>query len=219
MCTSLELDESHSQWIVFTQLNESGRFDLDAWNGYRADRARVLDHLQQNNITDKVILAGDSHANCVFDLARTPLSSPPSTRNRCLPPPDPNETASYDPATGDGALGVEFAGTAVTSTSAFGPGIALAAADQIITALVAAPGNEQPWQWSEESYRGFFTLTINPGTMMATYYAMENVSNANTNSFAGAQFVVNAGENKSQWPVAGRSVQAGVLESSVVNVW
>ena len=88
---------------------------------------------------------------------------------------DPNDTANYDPATGEGALGVEFAGTAVTSTSAFGAGIAPAAADKISTALVAAPGNEQ-LQWSEGSYRGFFTLELTPKTVNATYYAMRNVS-------------------------------------------
>ena len=44
--------------------------DLDAWDGYRANRARVLDHLQQNNISNTIILAGDSHANWVSDLAR-----------------------------------------------------------------------------------------------------------------------------------------------------
>ncbi|KZV69015.1 hypothetical protein PENSPDRAFT_727418 [Peniophora sp. CONT] len=200
------LDESQSrgaiwrvigQQIVFTQLNESGAFDVDAWDGYRANRARVLDHLQQSNITNTIILAGDSHANWVSDLAH------------------PNDT-TYDPATGEGALGVEFAGTAVTSTSAFGAGIAPTAADKISTALVAAPGNEQ-LQWSEGSYRGFFTLTINPDTLTATYYAMRNVSNANLDSFASAEFVVNAGENKLQRPVGGGSVKAGVLKSSVVN--
>ncbi|VDB87290.1 unnamed protein product [Peniophora sp. CBMAI 1063] len=84
---------------------------------------------------------------------RTPTGSPTSPICPSLPPPahhrspssytDPNDTANYDPATGEGALGVEFAGTAVTSTSAFGPGMGPAAADNISTALVAAPGNEQ----------------------------------------------------------------------------
>ncbi|KAK7466976.1 hypothetical protein VKT23_004039 [Stygiomarasmius scandens] len=63
------------QQIVFTQLNESGSFDLDAWDGYRANRLRVLDHLYSNSIQNTVILAGDSHANWVSDLARTSLDT------------------------------------------------------------------------------------------------------------------------------------------------
>lgn len=43
--------------------------DLDAWDGYRANRARILDHLYQHDISNTVILSGDSHANWVSDLA------------------------------------------------------------------------------------------------------------------------------------------------------
>ena len=80
----------------------------------------------------------------------------------------------YSPVTGDGAIGVEFAGTAVTSTSAFGSHILPAAADAISAQLVAEKGNED-LQWSEGSYRGFFTITIDTKTLNATYYAMSNV--------------------------------------------
>lgn len=42
----------------------------DAWDGYRANRARVLDYLYENKISNTVILSGDSHANWASDLAR-----------------------------------------------------------------------------------------------------------------------------------------------------
>ncbi|TFY83234.1 hypothetical protein EWM64_g767 [Hericium alpestre] len=160
------------QQIVFTQLNKSGRFDLDAWDGYRANRQRVLDHLYQSKIDNTIILSGDSHANWVSDLAH------------------PNDT-SYDPVTGHGAIGVEFAGTAVTSGSAFGTNIQPAAADAMSGVLVKA--NDE-LQWSEGSYRGFFTLTINSDTLTATYYAMNNINSANLDGFVSAQFVVHNGQ-------------------------
>lgn len=74
-------------------------------------------------------------------------------------------------------------------------------------------------QWSEGSYRGFFTLTIDSNTLNATYYAMNNVSAyqdislffqgrlfieytfqgfANLDAFASAHFVV---ENGTSFPV------------------
>lgn len=181
------------QQIVFSQLEEDGSFDLDAWDGYRMNRQRVLDHLYQNKISNTVILAGDSHANWAFDLAH------------------PNDTKTYDPVTGKGAIGVEFAGTAVTSTSSFGAGIAPAAADAISTTLVA---ENIDLQWSEGSYRGFFTLTISNEKLLATYYAMRNVSFANLDFFASANFTVNAGENRLARPVAGGKTLAGVLKSN-----
>lgn len=79
----------------------------------------------------------------------------------------------YDPITGKGALGVEFAGTAVSSTSSFGAGISPLAADAMSSVLVDVNAD---LQWSEGSYRGFFTLTIDSNTLNATYYAMNNVS-------------------------------------------
>ncbi|ETW85800.1 hypothetical protein HETIRDRAFT_432424 [Heterobasidion irregulare TC 32-1] len=182
------------QQIVFTQLNDSGVFDLDAWDGYRANRRRVLDHLYKNKIDNTIILSGDSHANWVSDLAH------------------PNDTR-YDPTTGQGAIGVEFAGTAVTSSSVFGNDIQPAAANAISEVYVTA--NDE-LQWSEGSYRGFFTLTINTSTLTATYYAMKDISSPNLNGFASAQFIVRNGANKLSRPVAGGQVNAGVLKSSVV---
>ena len=79
----------------------------------------------------------------------------------------------YNPTTGAGAIGVEFAGTAVTSGSAFGTGILPAAADVKSQVYVTA---NPDLQWSEGSYRGFFTLTIDPRTVTATYFAMNNIS-------------------------------------------
>ncbi|KAJ3786798.1 PhoD-like phosphatase-domain-containing protein [Lentinula aff. detonsa] len=179
------------QQIVFTQLNESGVFDLDAWDGYRANRERVLNYLYENEINNTIVLSGDSHANWVSDLAH------------------PNDSTTYNPLSGQGAIGVEFAGTAVTSGSSFGTNIAPAAADVKSQEYVAA---NLDLQWSEGSYRGFFTLTIDPNTLNATYYAMRNITFANLDGFASANFVVKAGENKLSRPVAGGSTLAGVLK-------
>ncbi|KAJ3859945.1 PhoD-like phosphatase-domain-containing protein [Lentinula novae-zelandiae] len=175
------------QQIVFTQLNESG----DAWDGYRANRERVLGYLYENKINNTIVLSGDSHANWASDLAH------------------PNDSTTYDPLTGQGAIGVEFAGTAVTSDSSFGTDISPAAADVKSQQYVAA---NLDLQWSEGSYRGFFTLVIGPEVLNATYYAMKNITFANLDGFASANFVVKAGENKISRPVAGGSTLAGALK-------
>lgn len=95
----------------------------------------------------------------------------------------------------------------MTSGSAFGTNIQPAAADVISQNYVQI---NEDLQWSEGSYRGFFTLTLNTTTATATYYAMRNISehcmsfsgnmtltassgNANLDAFASATFVVEAG--------------------------
>ncbi|KAF7305099.1 Alkaline phosphatase D [Mycena kentingensis (nom. inval.)] len=181
------------QQIVFTQLMLDGVTpNLDGWDGYRANRERILTNLQKHKISNAIILSGDSHANWVSDLAH------------------PNGTTTYNPLTGAGSLAVEFAGTAVSSPSVLGAGITPEQADPVSTLLVA---QNPDLQWSEASFRGFFTLTIDAKRVNATYYAMRDLSNPNLSGFVSATFTVNAGENRIQRPVAGGSVAAGVLKS------
>jgi len=180
------------QQIVFSQLNEGGVFDLDAWDGYRANRLRILDFLYNNSIDNTVILSGDSHANWVSDLAIS------------------NDTTTYNSLTGEGAIGVEFAGTAVSSPSPLGQFIAPGPANKVSAEIV---GLNPDLHWSEASYRGFFTLEVAASNVTATFYAMRNLNTSNTDGFASAKFVVHSGQNRLARPVAGGSVLAGVLRN------
>ncbi|KAK7014925.1 alkaline phosphatase D [Favolaschia claudopus] len=173
----------------------------DDWDGYRANRQRVLDHLYRNNISNTIILSGDSHANWVSDLARRPFGSPYWIR--------PPTFSRYNPLTGEGGIGVELAGTAVTSPSAFGVNAPPALTDPVSALFVT--GNPD-LQWSEGSFRGFFTLTIDSKEVNATYYAMKDISTPNLDSFVSAIFNVQVGNNKLSRPVAGGEVAAGVLK-------
>ncbi|KAF7796683.1 hypothetical protein EIP86_007866 [Pleurotus ostreatoroseus] len=78
--------------------------------------------------------------------------------------------------------------------------------------LVTDPLNAD-LQWSEASYRGFFTLTLDTKTATATYYAMSNISNPNLDGFPSATFTVKSGANKLTRPVAGGTVAAGILKA------
>ncbi|TRM58699.1 PhoD-like phosphatase-domain-containing protein [Schizophyllum amplum] len=176
------LSQSQDRGAVWRVLGQQ----IDAWDGYTANRARILNHINASAIDNTIILSGDSHANWVSDLA-----------------------CDYDPTTGAGALGVEFAGTAVTSGSSFGSDITPSAADALSMVLVES---NTALQWSEGYYRGFFTLTVSPEWMNATYYAMENITYANVDGFSSANFTVRAGENKLSRPVAGGDVRAGALK-------
>jgi PhoD-like phosphatase. len=78
------------------------------------------------------MIAGDSHANWVSDLVWL-------------------DESPYNTATGEGSVGVEFAGTAVSSPSPYGQNISLALSVNASKALVAA---NRELQWSELYYRG-----------------------------------------------------------------
>jgi alkaline phosphatase D len=75
--------------------------------------------------------------------------------------------------TGSGAIGVEFAGTGVTSTlGLFVPGT-LEFSNNVSMVFVR---DNPDLQWSEGHFRGFFTIEVTPEFLNTTYYSMQNVS-------------------------------------------
>ncbi|OTA96927.1 hypothetical protein M434DRAFT_388788 [Hypoxylon sp. CO27-5] len=178
--------------IIFSYITESYGLSGDNWNGYIANRNRTLKHLYDNNISNTIFLAGDSHQNWVSDLAW--LDEKP-----------------YDTETGDGAIGVEFAGTAVSSTGYNGLIIpARTAAETRVT-------NNDVLQWQDGYYRGYFLLTITPEKLEARYYGSPSVASRNSWDLPLANFTVVAGANKLSRPVAGGSVEAGYVRGGETN--
>ena len=165
---------------VFSRLNESVAYgnvdplDYDAWDGYQANRNRTFQTLYDYNIKNNVMISGDSHANWVSDLVW--LDNHP-----------------YDPSTGDGSVGVEFAGTAVSSPSPAGQNITLAAANNASSYLIA---DNRELQWSELYYRGYFELHINSKEIQANYFGLPTIVNRNADEISLANFTVVAGEDR-----------------------
>lgn len=111
---------------------------MDAWDGYQANRNRTFAHLYDNNITNNIVMAGDSHASWASDLVWL-------------------GEHEYDPETGAGSIGVEFAGSAVSSPSPAGQNISMGDADMASAILVAS---NRELQWQDLYYRGYYELTI-----------------------------------------------------------
>jgi len=73
-------------------------FNPIAWDGYPAERARLFAFLEEEGITDNVVVSGDLHCSFANDLVD-----------------DPYNPARYDPATGGASVGVELLPGSVTS--------------------------------------------------------------------------------------------------------
>ncbi|KAG8424505.1 hypothetical protein J3458_001288 [Metarhizium acridum] len=180
--------------IVFSRILQNDNWGLngDAWDGYIANRNRTLQHLYDNRIDNNIFLAGDTHQNWVSDLAW--LGNKP-----------------YDKATGNGAIGVEFAGTAVSSSGQNGP-IEPVAGDN---ARSLVKRNEE-LGWQEGYYRGYFQLTITPEEATAQYYGCPTVATRNGWDLPLANFSIAAGGNHLERPIAGGKVESGALKDGEV---
>lgn len=165
---------------VFSRINESLAYgnvdplDYDAWDGYQANRNRTYQTLYNNNITNNIMISGDSHANWVSDLVWL-------------------DHSPYDPSTGAGSIGVEFAGSAVSSPSPAGQNISIAASVQGSQWLVGA---NRELQWSELYYRGYYELHITQQQVQARYFGMPTLVNRNPGEISLANFTVLSGENR-----------------------
>lgn len=184
-------------------MNESFAFgnknplNYDAWDGYAANKNRTLAHLYNNKISNTVFLAGDSHLSWVSDLVWL-------------------DTHPYDPKTGDGAIGVEFAGSAVSSPCPYGQNISLNAANSYSTLLVAS---NRELQWQDVYYRGYFELNVGHDALHASYFGMPTIATRNGYEISLANFTVLSGANKlmrSNGVVGGGVVESGSLKYGTV---
>ncbi|KZP00675.1 hypothetical protein CALVIDRAFT_594869 [Calocera viscosa TUFC12733] len=183
------------QQIVFGALNYTGlgtseTFDFDAWDGYRANRNRFLQHIYDNSIDNVIVLSGDSHANWVFEASLTKVLGLNSSDTR-------------------GQL-VEFAGTAVSSPSPFGQTLPLNTSAIVSEFLVAA---NPDLLWSEGFYRGYYELHVSAQNVTANFFALPDILTRNSNEFQSGSFAVLAGTNQVQRPAGGGVVAAGALQA------
>ncbi|KAH7074144.1 PhoD-like phosphatase-domain-containing protein [Paraphoma chrysanthemicola] len=179
--------------IIFSRMNNSAVYsnplNADQWDGYQSNRNRTLHHLYSNEIGNTAFLAGDSHANWVSDLVWL-------------------DETPYDQVTGAGAIGVEFAGTAVSSTG-YGSGRSIANSSARSAGLVR---DNRELQWAEGYYRGYYELHISPDELNARYYGSPSVATRNPFEVSLANFTVKSGENHLQRNVAGGRVESGALQ-------
>lgn len=148
--------------------------NFDVWDGYAAARRRLYDSIRDARIGNLVVLTGDIHSSWANELTT-----------------DPWDPAVYDPTTGRGALGVEFATPAVSS-----PGVADAAraarrAEQF--------RNTSPHvKYVELRNRGYVLLDLDPERVQGEFWHVATVDAPSREETMAAAFVNEAGASRLQ---------------------
>lgn len=193
--------------IVFSRMNESAAtgvknpFDYDAWDGYVASRNRTLHHLYSNGISNNVFLSGDSHMNWVTDLVWLNGTNP--------------DNMLYDPDTGANSVGVEFAGTGVSSPSPLGETVNIKTANKGSQILIE---DNPELQWQEAYYRGYYEMKINHQSINATYFGMPTILTRNSYEIPLGNFSIVAGANRLTRPVGNGVVESGYIKTGMVKM-
>ena len=151
---------------------------LDIWDGYPAEREELIEFLREEDIDNTVILTGSFHSSVAYEVVDTPaLISFTSVQGfdsipRYAPAP------GYDPATGAGAVAVEFITPSITSANfdeTVGEGPARQLDEQINQPIRPLPnldlGNPNPhMKYVDLLNHGYYLLDVTPDRVQADYY-------------------------------------------------
>jgi len=155
-----------AQWVSDVAEDGPRYFNLDQWDGYQAARDRLL--AEMASVDDVVVLTGDIHSAWASELTATPT--------------DPE---SYDPATGEGSVGVELVATAITS-----PGF-----PELIAGPVEMTSREQNphIKHINLTQRGWIVMDLTAERMQADFYALDGILADEGNAMLDASWSVARG--------------------------
>ncbi len=139
------------QQVMFAPQSVSGAVagNPDSWDGYRAERSRIFDLVEQLRVPNLVVLTGDVHSSWGYDLPRRPDDG-------------------YDPATGRGSLGVEIVCPAISSPPPFQ---GADAATRTAAILQARPH----LKFLDGASRGYVVLDITRERLQADWWLLDTV--------------------------------------------
>ena len=160
------------QQVMFAPQTEPGMTagNPDSWDGYRAARSRVFDMMERARVENLAVLTGDVHSSWAYDLPRNPFKG-------------------YDKATGKGSIGVEFAGTSVTSPSNLGRGPE--GPKQLADTMAARPH----LHYVDGRYRGYFVVDLTRERLQADYFSVATVQERSTAESFEKGFISESGRN------------------------
>jgi alkaline phosphatase D len=164
------------QQIMFSTITLPGTrpTNTDAWDGYPAQRERVLDFVAREQIRNLVILTGDAHSSWGFDVPRSPWNG-------------------YQPASSAGSLAVVLVTPAISSppptmfTSSNGSEAAAAV-------RVALPH----LKYLDGAYRGFILVELTRQRMKADWFFSPDVRIKSDAEMAGGSLVCERGSARLQ---------------------
>ena len=144
--------------------------NADVWDGYQASRERVFDMIEQLKVNNLAVLTGDIHSSWAYDLPRRPYDG-------------------YDKKIGKGSLGVELAGTSISSPSSIGTGPD--GAKQIAGFMA----NRPHLHYVDGNYRGYFILDLTKQRLQADFYGVATVQERSTKERFEKGFITESGRN------------------------
>lgn len=160
--------------------------NLDAWDGYPAERARLLTAIRDGGIDNVVVTTGDIHTTWASDLPLQPFGG-------------------YNPATGAGSVAVEFVTPSVSAAN-LNENLGIPPEDvpeNMPTANEIGLRQAYPQLKTVElDEHGYFVLDLTPARAQADWYYVNDIRRADSGERFSRAFFTAAGENHLQTAAA-----------------
>lgn len=207
------ISKSTSQWkiianqVIFSEINikwanAGGLFAdkyaelestlLDYWEGYPAEKDAIISHIKSKKLNDVLILSASMHCALAFDVTARP------TRYTRL-----NEAPSYNPATGNGSIAVEFATPSITSANFDDRSGKMFANlfQNMINKKIPEPIGYNPnphLKYADLQQHGYFILQLSKKQAIASYYFTDQLLERSVKEHKGAVLAVQSGKSRVQ---------------------
>lgn len=154
---------------------------LDSWDGYPAERSKLVDFLTNKKIEGAVFLTGDVHCSFAFEVAEPAFDNP-----------------DYNPKTGKGAVAVEFVTPSLSAANFNEEG-----GDYINDKLERDFNHEDDdgvnpnphMKFADLDQHGYLVLTVKAEKVQADYYYLKNILRKTTSEEWGGGWTSALGTN------------------------
>ncbi|MCJ7437588.1 MAG: alkaline phosphatase D family protein [Acidimicrobiia bacterium] len=145
--------------------------DPDQWDGYPVERATLLQHLREHDMTNVVVLSGDVHVGIVIELHE-------------------------DPVAGDDPVAVEFVASSLTSMN-IDDKMGWPRRDERSLALERTAIDTLPhWKWCEFDSNGYVVIDVDRERVQAEWWFVDTVLAPSTHEDLGARWLVEHGSQQ-----------------------
>ncbi|GIV43021.1 MAG: hypothetical protein KatS3mg035_0144 [Bacteroidia bacterium] len=184
-----QLSNSTQKWnvigqqVMFAPLKIFNQpVNMDQWDGYPAERKRVMDYIMNNNIPNPVILTGDIHTSWANDIPYQ----------------------NYNGTTGAGSMGVEYVTTSVTS-----PGADFVSTLTSVGVPLIKTQNPH-MKFIDITRRGYVILDLNHQRVQGDFYFVDRVDQVSSGESFEEGWYCNDGTRRLQ-KASAASVKLGPL--------
>ncbi|MFT4395891.1 alkaline phosphatase D family protein [Gordonia lacunae] len=147
-------------------------YNADQWDGYAADRRRLLDALRRDRVDNVVFITGDIHSSWACDIPVDPANYP-----------------------GGGSVATELVGTSITSTN-IDDMLNVPANTAGVAVSSAFGATNHHVRWSEFDAHGYSVLTVTPAATQMDWYFVDDKTNPRSGQYHAKSYRVADGTQR-----------------------